>query len=237
MVGDGLNSPRVQGGKKPISADEKQLPDKYMMRNTRVLNMCKAQLKELSEEIVQTACEEQVNVVNLEDNLLSDVPAELKQMSDLLTDLGLAKNQLCYIPTFISQFSRLLAMNLSCNMLRDLPMEFAGLQSLRELNISHNRLDRLPPCLFELDALEKLIAHDNQIRELDASENGLGALRYLNSLDLSNNNIQMVPPVLGNLTNITDLKLSGNPFRQPRHQILAQGTAAVMDYLRGRIPL
>ncbi|XP_023163334.1 leucine-rich repeat-containing protein 40 [Drosophila hydei] len=235
MVGDGLNSPRVQGGKQ--SDSDGPYPDKYMMRNTRVLSLCKAQLKELSEEIVQTACEELVNIVNLEDNLLTDVPEELRRMSDLLTDLGLAKNQLCYIPTFISQFSRLLGLNLSCNLLRDLPMEFAGLQSLRELNISHNRLDHLPRCIYELDALETLTANDNQIKEVDATENGLGALRYLSTLDLSNNDIQLVPPVLGNLTNITDLKLSGNPFRQPRHQVLAMGTAAVMNYLRGRIPL
>ncbi|XP_064538018.1 leucine-rich repeat-containing protein 40 [Drosophila montana] len=237
MVGDGLNSPRHQGGKKVTSELGKAIPDKYMMRNTRVLSLGKAQLKCLPENVIDTACDEQVNIVRLEDNLLTDVPTELYKMSELLTELVLAKNQLSYIPTFISQFSRLNVMNLSCNLLRGLPMEFAGLQMLRELNISHNRLDHLPSCIYELNNLDTLIANDNRIKELDATEDGLGALSQLNVLDLSNNDIQLVPPVLGKMTNITELKLSGNPFRQPRHQILAMGTAATMDYLRGRIPL
>jgi len=55
-------------------------------------------------------------------------------------------------------------------------------------------------------------------------------------LDLANNNIEQVPPILGNLTNITSLDLNGNPFRQPRQQILEKGTLTVMSYLRDRIP-
>jgi len=32
------------------------------------------------------------------------------------------------------------------------------------------------------------------------------------------------------------LLLEGNPFRTPRAAVLARGTAAVLEYLRGRIP-
>ena len=40
----------------------------------------------------------------------------------------------------------------------------------------------------------------------------------------------------GNLTQIRSLQLEGNMFRVPRPAILAQGTPAVMSYLRDRIP-
>lgn len=235
--GDGLNSPRHQGGKVAAEKDDPHFPDKYSMRNTRVLKVNMGQLTTVPKHIIETACNELVNIVNLENNLLTEVPYELQNMNELLTELNLAKNQISFIPTFISQFSRLFHVNFSCNLLRSLPMEFAGLQTLCELNISQNRLDHLPTCIYELENLETLNASDNQICELDASNNGLGGLTRLTILNLSNNNIRVVPPLLGNLTNIIDLQLSGNPFRQPRHQILAMGTAAIMDYLRGRIPL
>ena len=32
------------------------------------------------------------------------------------------------------------------------------------------------------------------------------------------------------------LQLGGNPFRTPRAAILAKGTAAILDYLKDRIP-
>ncbi|EDW00656.1 leucine-rich repeat-containing protein 40 [Drosophila grimshawi] len=237
MVGDGLNSPRHQGGKTVTSENQNIFPDKYSMRNTRILNLKRVGLKGLSEDIIETACAELVNAVSLEDNLLTELPWELHRMSELLTDLDLSKNKVSFIHSFVSRFSRITRINLSCNLLRALPMEFAGLQTLCELNISHNRFDHLPSCIYELEKLEKLVANDNKIKQIDASDCGLGALRQLNYLNLNNNDIQLVPPVLGNLTNITKLKLSGNPFRQPRHQILASGTGAILNYLRGRIPM
>jgi hypothetical protein len=37
--------------------------------------------------------------------------------------------------------------------------------------------------------------------------------------------------------NKRSLQLEGNPFRIPRPQILAKGTSAIMDYLRGRLEI
>ncbi|XP_068146722.1 leucine-rich repeat-containing protein 40 [Drosophila tropicalis] len=239
MVGDGLNSPRQQGGKSNEPKDgplQPPFPDKYSMRNTRILSVPRAQLRQVPAEVFEIARQEFVNTVNLEGNKFVAVPMDLQKLNELLTELNFAKNQLAHIPTFISQFSRMDRVNLSCNLLRELPMEFAGLQLLSHLNISHNRFDSLPLCIYELENLETLQANDNQIESINVSENGLGALKRLNELDLSNNDIRYLPPQLGNLTNIHHLKLSGNPFRQPRHQILAMGTAEVMSYLRGRIP-
>lgn len=236
MVGDGLNSPRQQGGKEAPDEITGPFPDKYKMRNTQVLQVKDCKLTELPEHIIDTACTEFVNSVSLENDLLTEVPSTLYKMNELLTCLELPRNQLSSLPPAMSQFSRLVSLNVSCNLLHELPMELGSLRSLCELDISHNRFPELPRCIFDLENLESLTANDNQIRQIDATENGLGCLYRLSQLDLSNNNIEFVPPVLGNITNINDLKLSGNPFRQPRHQILSLGTSAIMEYLRGRIP-
>lgn len=236
MVGDGLNSPRQQGGKEAPDEITGPFPDKYKMRNTRVLQVKDCKLTELPEHIIDTACTEFVNSVSLENDLLTEVPSTLYKMNELLTCLELPRNQLSSLPTAMSQFSRLVSLNVSCNLLHELPMELGSLRSLCELDISHNRFAELPRCIFDLENLESLTANDNQIRQIDATENGLGCLYRLSQLDLSNNNIEFVPPVLGNIININNLKLSGNPFRQPRHQILSLGTSAIMEYLRGRIP-
>ncbi|KAH8285409.1 hypothetical protein KR054_008800 [Drosophila jambulina] len=235
FVGDGLNSPRKQGGGMDCVANS-PFPDKYFMRNTRILNVSMANICELPMEVIETARQELVNVVNLDGNLLLELPSDLHMLSELLTELVLSRNQISYLPTNISQYSKLSILNLSCNLLRELPMELAGLQLLRELDISHNRFDHLPRCIYELQSLGKLLAHDNRIKDIDASDQGLGAMQSLHTLNLNNNDIQVVPPLLGNLTNITQLELWGNTFRLPRHQVLTMGTQAVMAYLRTRIP-
>ncbi|EDW33295.1 GL20131 [Drosophila persimilis] len=240
MPADGLNSPRVQQRKSGGGGDAKNgspFPDKYDMRGTRVLSIYKSQITEIPMEVFEEARQEEVNVVQLKDNRLGEVPKDLNMLSELLTQLDLTKNQISYIPTSMSQFSKLAHFKVPCNLLRDLPMEFGGLQMLCTLDISFNRFERLPRCIGDLQSLETLLAHDNHIKDIDASEAGLGALKNLQVLDLSNNDIRQVPPILGNLQNIRELYLMGNPLRQPRHQILSAGTNAILAFLRTRIPV
>ena len=73
-----------------------------------------------------------------------------------------------------------------------------------------------------------------QVSSLEVGK--LSQLSMLAVLDVQNNAIGSVPPELGNLTQIRTLKLEGNMFRVPRPAILAQGTPAIMTYLRDRIP-
>ncbi|XP_016972384.1 leucine-rich repeat-containing protein 40 [Drosophila rhopaloa] len=237
MVGDGLNSPRRQGGKTYSEGTQSPFPDKYIMRNTRILRISKAQITEVPMEVLEAARQELVNIVSFEDNWLREIPKDLHMLSELLNQLILTKNQICFIPTNISQYSKLSVLNLSGNLLCDLPMELGGLKLLRELDISHNRFDLLPRSIYELESLESLLANDNKIKGIDASPLGLYALPELQTLNLKNNDIQIIPPVLGNMRKLQKLELWGNPFRQPRHQILSMGTQSVLSYLRTRIPI
>ncbi|XP_005186465.1 leucine-rich repeat-containing protein 40 isoform X1 [Musca domestica] len=234
MGADGLNSPR-----RGLSFEEENsiFPNRYKLHKTRCLTVTMQQLTEVPREVFETACNEHVNIVDLSKNRFTTLPEGLLEMKDCCSELVFANNLINHVPSFISQFTRLSLVNLSCNSLQDLPEEFGVLVTLRELNISNNRFETLPKCIYDLKGLEILLACDNRIKSIDATSDGLGALKRLAILDLRNNDIDHVPPILGNLKNITTLEIIGNPFKLPRHQTLERGTEAIMSYLRDRIPV
>ncbi|XP_034126874.1 leucine-rich repeat-containing protein 40 isoform X4 [Drosophila guanche] len=207
---------------------------KYKLRHTRTLAVNLEELTDVPDEVFQLAQAEGVHVVDFARNNLRTLPKGLQHMQQLVTELVLAHNLIAQVPQFISQFTRISLLNLSNNLLTDLPKEFGVLNTLRELNIANNRFAFIPNGLYDLQGLEILIASDNHIKELNVS--GLKCMPRLSTLDLRNNDIDFIPPILGTLTNITHLELVGNPFRQPRHQILMKGTESIMSYLRDRVP-
>ncbi|EDW25000.1 GL24452 [Drosophila persimilis] len=209
-------------------------PDRYKLRHTRTLAVNLEEITDVPEEVFQLAQKEGVHVVDFARNQLRTVPNGLQHMQNIVTELVLAHNRIGQVPQFISQFTRITLLNLSNNLLTDLPKEFGVLNTLRELNIANNRFSFLPSGLYDLQGLEILIASDNHINELNVA--GLQRMPRLSTLDLRNNDIDFIPPILGTLTNITHLELVGNPFRQPRHQILMKGTESIMSYLRDRVP-
>jgi Leucine-rich repeat (LRR) protein len=65
----------------------------------------------------------------------------------------------------------------------------------------------------------------------------ISKLTGLKELDLRNNDISGLPPKLGMLDGtLRMLCLEGNPLRSIRRPVLERGTAAVLEYLQGRIP-
>ena len=82
--------------------------------------------------------------------------------------------------------------------------------------------------------LETILIANNQVATIEVEQ--LARLPKLAILDLQNNAIQTVPPQLGNVTQLRQVQLEGNLFRVPRAAVLVQGTAALMAYLRDRIP-
>ncbi|KAH8414663.1 hypothetical protein KR215_011737, partial [Drosophila sulfurigaster] len=208
--------------------------DKYKLRHTRTLAVNLEGLTQVPDQVFEVAAAENVHVVDFARNQLKQLPNGLQLMSKLVTELVLSQNAIVVVQPFISQFTRISYLNLSNNLLTDLPHEFGVLNTLRELNIGNNRLTFIPKALYELQGLEILLANDNHITALNVA--GLENMGRLNTLDLRNNDIESIPAILGNLTNIKHLELIGNPFRQPRHQILMKGTDAIMSYLRDRIP-
>uniref|UniRef100_A0A8C3TQR9 Leucine-rich repeat protein SHOC-2 n=1 Tax=Catharus ustulatus TaxID=91951 RepID=A0A8C3TQR9_CATUS len=120
------------------------------------------------------------------------------------------------------------------NLLTALPEEMEALKRLHTINLAFNRFKVFPSVLYQLPALETILLSNNQVGSIDPVQ--LKGLDKLGTLDLQNNDLLQVPPELGNCESLRSLLLEGNPFRTPRAAVLAKGTAAVLEYLRSRIP-
>ncbi|XP_010783358.1 leucine-rich repeat-containing protein 40-like [Notothenia coriiceps] len=108
------------------------------------------------------------------------------------------------------------------------------LTKLRSVTLIYNRFKSFPQVLYDIVSLETVLLGNNQVNGVDPHR--LMKLINLSTLDLSNNDLLNVPPELGLCSSLRCLSLEGNPFRAPRAAIVARGTDAVMEYLRGRIP-
>ena len=124
------------------------------------------------------------------------------------------------------------------NRVTDVPPAVFALRALRELQLSHNQIGSLAAepgmgaAWARLSALEVLDASNNRLRRLD----NVSLPPALSSLLLANNDIADVPPELALLTRLQTLSLTGNPLRNIRPTIVAQGAGAVLAVLKNRLP-
>ncbi|KPI96791.1 Leucine-rich repeat-containing protein 40 [Papilio xuthus] len=223
-----------------VDSDSKILhnewPDKFTLKKSQALMLPGKDLTSVPEDVFITAANVEVHIVDISKNKLKEVPLGICQIKDTLSQLILSSNNIEIIPREISSCTHLQYLDLGKNCLMDLPLEFGNLKHLRELVISCNKFTKIPRCVYDMDNLEILLAGENKITEINVSSDALAKLKKLAVLDLTNNSIITVPPELGNFTNLRALELMGNCFRQPRHAILAKGTASLLSYLRDRIP-
>ncbi|XP_052739378.1 leucine-rich repeat-containing protein 40 isoform X1 [Bicyclus anynana] len=215
---------------------ENNWPDKFTMKKSQALMVPSRELTTVPDDVFHAAAEADVHIVDMSKNKLTTVPRGIQQLHETLTQLLLSSNNIESVPPEVAACKHLQYIDLGKNNLADLPIEIGDLKNLRELVIANNKFTKIPRCVYELDKLEILLAAENQISEINVSSDALARLRRLAVLDLTNNSIVTVPPELGNFTHLRSLELMGNCFRQPRHAILAKGTASILSYLRDRIP-
>lgn len=216
-----------------LSPEPRIFPDKYMMRNSRAVNLAMKEISFVPDEVFKDALSADVHIVDISKNKLLEVPSGLQIVADNVSELNLNTNKLKTLPSFIADFTRLQYLDVGRNQLSDLP-DLKGLPNMRELILSFNAFTSVPECVYSLEKLEILLISDNQVRKIDVD--GLKRLQRLATLDFTNNSIDHVPFELGLLKQIRCVELKGNSFRQPRYAILEQGTDSVMAYLRDRIP-
>lgn len=218
------------------------LSPKKPTRPVKNLNLTKKALKDVTtEEIMTECCEPQIAILDF--NLLTSFPIALYQAfaTTTLTQISIHHNKISEFPLQLS-FPFLVSLNLSDNLITtlsgsDLSDESAteigaNFPKLNELQISSNKLTEIPGWMPKaFPALRSLNASRNKITALDPA-----SFTGLQFLDLASNDIGSLPPLLGNVRTIKSLNLDGNLFRVPRRQIMEQGTEAIMEYLRDRIP-
>ncbi|TKC46829.1 hypothetical protein EI555_002927, partial [Monodon monoceros] len=152
--------------------------------------------------------------------------------SNIITSVNFSKNQLCEIPKRIVELKEMVTdVNLSFNKLSFISLELCMLQKLTFIDL---RFKILPEVLYRIPTLETILISNNQVGSVDPQK--MKTMENLITLDLQNNDLLQIPPELGNCVNLRTLLLDGNPFRVPRAAILMKGTAAILEYLRDRIP-
>jgi len=119
-------------------------------------------------------------------------------------------------------------------MLPEIPLGAPGCESkLTELHLGRNKLVTLPTSIQALESLAVLDVGDNNLKEIPAEIQACKALRLL---DLRNNELGALPPQLCKCPALNKLVLDGNPMRFIRRNIIEQGTFAIIDFLRSRLP-
>ncbi|XP_074464376.1 E3 ubiquitin-protein ligase LRSAM1 isoform X3 [Larus michahellis] len=96
-----------------------------------------------------------VKVLDLHDNQLASLPADIGQLTSLQV-LNLERNLLKCLPQSIGDLAQLQMLNVKGNKLKELPTTVSGLRSLRTLDISENMLQELPRVLAHVRTLETL---------------------------------------------------------------------------------
>ncbi|XP_022184516.2 leucine-rich repeat-containing protein 40 [Nilaparvata lugens] len=207
--------------------------DKQEMRSGNLI-LCNSNMAKIPEEIISQAQDAKILSVDLSKNNFTIFPDNITALQATLSELDLKFNFLEELPSCIGQLSQLQFLNLSHNKLTTLPNELNQCLRMREILLESNRLSEIPDVIHDLTHLERLDVAGNSINEINVDR--LGNLKRLYYLNVSCNNIQKIPCELGKLEHIKELMLFGNPFRCPRQAILAKGTAAVMQFLRDRLP-
>ncbi|NWI76781.1 LRC40 protein, partial [Dryoscopus gambensis] len=175
-----------------------------------------------------------VATVNFSKNQLREIPPRLVELKESVCDVSLGFNKISSISLELCLLHKLTHLDLRNNVLTALPEEMEALKRLHTINLAFNRFKAFPSVLYHLPALETILLSNNQVGSIDPVQ--LKGMDKLGTLDLQNNDLLQVPPELGNCENLRSLLLEGNPFRTPRAAVLAKGTAAVLEYLRSRIP-
>ncbi|KAM4647449.1 E3 ubiquitin-protein ligase LRSAM1 isoform 2-T3 [Amazona ochrocephala] len=96
-----------------------------------------------------------VKVLDLHDNQLASLPADVGQLASLQV-LNLERNLLKCLPQSIGDLAQLQMLNVKGNKLKDLPVTVSSLRSLRTLDISGNMVVELPRGLAHIRTLETL---------------------------------------------------------------------------------
>ncbi|KAJ7401491.1 Leucine-rich repeat-containing protein 40 [Pitangus sulphuratus] len=206
----------------------------HAITSLKLLEYSEKQAAEIPEEMFDAVGTNPVATVNFSKNQLREVPPRIVELKDSVCDVNLGFNKISSISLELCRLHKLTHLDLRNNVLTSLPKEMEALTRLQIINLAFNRFKAFPSVLYHLPALETILLSNNQVGSIDPLQ--LKGMDMLGTLDLQNNDLLHVPPELGNCENLRTLLLEGNPFRTPRAAILAKGTAAVLEYLRSRIP-
>ncbi|XP_073644499.1 leucine-rich repeat-containing protein 40 isoform X1 [Tursiops truncatus] len=200
----------------------------------KILDYSDKQTTLIPDEVFDAVKSNIITSVNFSKNQLCEIPKRIVELKEMVSDVNLSFNKLSFISLELCMLQKLTFIDLRNNFLNSLPEEMESLIRLQTINLSFNRFKILPEVLYRIPTLETILISNNQVGSVDPQK--MKTMENLITLDLQNNDLLQIPPELGNCVNLRTLLLDGNPFRVPRAAILMKGTAAILEYLRDRIP-
>ncbi|XP_023389666.1 leucine-rich repeat-containing protein 40 isoform X1 [Pteropus vampyrus] len=206
----------------------------HAITTLKILDYSDKQTTLIPDEVFDAVKSNIITSINFSKNELCEIPKRIVELKEMVSDVNLSFNKLSFISVELCVLQKLTFLDLRNNFLSSLPKEMESLIRLQTINLSFNRFKILPEVLYHIPTLETVLVSNNQVGSVDPEK--LKTMENLITLDLQNNDLLQIPPELGNCVNLRTLLLDGNPFRVPRAAILMKGTAAILEYLRDRIP-
>ncbi|GBG30307.1 Leucine-rich repeat-containing protein 40 [Hondaea fermentalgiana] len=171
--------------------------------------------------------------LSLEENCIRHVDSTSFAACPSLEELVLRRNE---IESFDlgATLTHLRILDLRQNKLNGVPNCIARAPlatSLEELLLGFNYITLVEVSLASLHRLKRLDLSNCGLQEIPRGLEQLGLLEYLN---VENGNLRTIPATLAQLPRLQALLIAGNPQRAIRPHIVAEGSTALLEYLRGR---
>ncbi|KAJ4303851.1 hypothetical protein N0V88_001448 [Collariella sp. IMI 366227] len=199
------------------------------LQNLEILDLHGNNLSSLPDDFGNLS---RLRILNLSENGFEALPFDILARLPL-TELVARKNQLrgTLIPDTVDSLRSLQTLDVSSNQVVHVCSQghSVAMPALNQLCVSLNRLQALPDTTSWIK-LATLAADENSI---NAIPDGFTGLEQLRTADFSSNDIRIIPPEIGRMTNLTNLRLSGNPLRDKKFSSLS--TDEIKTILAGRL--
>jgi len=179
----------------------------WRLRGLERLDLKQNSLSQLPANMMQEL--RKLTILNLSCNHFSQFPKEAF-VSKALVDVDLSSNKISHVP-LLSPLPNLSKLNLSSNLLEEFPPAISGdvFPHLRKLILKSNQIASIPKKDTKLRDLEELIISKNKIKEVP--DEFLASLPSLKTLDASRNELTYIPgEVAADLVFLQTLKVGHN---------------------------
>jgi len=154
-----------------------------------------------------------LEILDLSDNLLTDLPNELVKLSKLKIIFA-SQNKFKHLPSVLGKLPHLEMIGFKSNKITRVPEESMPRQ-LRWLILTDNQVTKLPESLGYCHRLQKLALAGNQLTTLP---NSLSQAKNLELVRISANHLNKCPDHLLTLPKLAWFAFAGNPFSRVTQQ-------------------
>lgn len=180
-----------------------------------------------------------LEVLNLSDNQLTDLPADLHRLTHLKI-LFCSNNLFTRLPEGLGQCEQLFFVGFKACRIAEVPPRSLP-PHLRSLVLTDNCIESLPEELGESEHLQKLMLAGNRLRSLPAS---IAACHRLELVRIASNDIRQLPQWLLQMPALAWLAFAGNPLNDIHteepirqipwsqltlHQMLGEGASGLIQ--------